>query len=112
MKKLKNQITFAALLMLLSTTALSAKTETGASTLPAVNIRERIQLPESLKKSGFNEKVKVVFTVNEQGNVNHAIAATTNPELKKNIEKQFLALTLNGLKANVANSIVISFIVY
>ena len=59
----------------------------------------------------FNEeeKVNVVFTVNEIGEVNLVVANTTNESLKKSIETQFMKLKLNKLKANNAYSVVFNF---
>ena len=51
----------------------------------------------------------MVFTVNETGNVNLVVVNTTNENLKKSIETQFVKLKLNNLKANNAYSVVFNF---
>jgi hypothetical protein len=55
--------------------------------------------------------VKIVFTVDEKGNVNYEAAATKNAELKKAIESQFKQMSFAELTPNTAYNIVISFIV-
>ncbi len=72
-------------------------------------IKEHIKFPNFLMNYAKQEKVNVVFTVNETGEVNLVIANTTNEMLKKSIESQFLKLKLNNLKANNAYSVVFNF---
>jgi hypothetical protein len=71
------------------------------------NVQKEIQAHFNLKAENA-QKVEVVFTTNEQGNVNLAIAKTENVDLKKAIESNFLKLHLNNVKANNAYSVVIS----
>ncbi len=56
-----------------------------------------------------NEKINVVFTVNDLGQVNLVIANTNNKQLKQSIESQFMTLNLSQLKSNNAYSIVFNF---
>ena len=72
-------------------------------------IREHIKFPNLLMDFNKEEKVNVVFTVNEAGNVNLVIVNTSNENLKKSIETQFAKLKLNNLKANNAYSVVFNF---
>ena len=72
-------------------------------------IKEHIKFPDLLIHFNQEEKVNVVFTVNETGEVNLVIANTTNESLKKSIETQFMKLKLNKLKANNAYSVVFNF---
>lgn len=72
-------------------------------------IKEHIKFPNLLMHFNADEKVNVVFTVNEIGEVNLVIANTTNESLKKSIETQFMKLKLNKLKANNAYSVVLNF---
>lgn len=72
-------------------------------------IKEHIKFPNFLMSYTKQEKVNVVFTVNETGEVNLVIANTNNEMLKKSIESQFLKLKLNNLKANNAYSVVFNF---
>ena len=55
-----------------------------------------------------SEKVEVVFTTDEAGKVNLAIAKTENAELKKAIESRFLKMQFKQLKADVAYGITLN----
>ncbi len=72
-------------------------------------IKEQVKFSNYATYQGHEEKVNVVFTVNEAGQVNLVIANTENPSLKKDIEEQFLKLSLKQLKANNAYSIQFNF---
>lgn len=72
-------------------------------------IKEQIKFPDTLINFNQEEKVNVLFTVNETGQVNLVIANTNNETLKKSIESQFMKLTLNNLQANNAYSVVFNF---
>ncbi len=50
--------------------------------------------------NSYIEEAKVVFTVNNKGNVDLVIADTNNKTLKKSIEEQFLKLKFNNLSSN------------
>ena len=71
-------------------------------------IKEHITFPDFLNFAK-EEKVNVVFTVNETGNVNLVVVNTSNENLKKSIESQFVKLKLNNLKANNAYSVIFNF---
>ena len=73
-------------------------------------IKEHVKFPKLiLPVQHQQQKVEVVFTTSENGNVNFVLAKTDNKEIKTEIEKQFSKLNLNKLKANVAYSIVLNF---
>src|SRR5690349_9212025 len=72
-------------------------------------IKDHVKFPNLMMNFNQEEKVNVVFTVNEAGQVNLVIANTSNEILKKAIETQFKKLTLNQLKANNAYSIQFNF---
>lgn len=72
-------------------------------------IKEHIKFPDLLMRFNEEEKVNVVFTVNEAGEVNLVVANTSNESLKKSIEAQFMKLKMNKLKANNAYSVVLNF---
>ena len=74
-------------------------------------IEAAVSLPKELRTPGFSQKVKIVFTVDEKGNVNYEAAATKNPELKKAIESQFKQMSFAELTPNTAYNVVINFIV-
>lgn len=72
-------------------------------------------ISQQLKFSGLSlppnqeQKVNVVFTVNEKGKVNLVVANTDNEALRKAIEEQFLKLTLTKLVPDNAYSIQLNF---
>ena len=73
-------------------------------------IKEHVKFPKLILPVKHQEqKVEVVFTTSENGNVDFVLAKTDNKEVKAEIEKQFSKLNLNKLKANVAYSIVLNF---
>ena len=98
--------------ILISTATFAKAGETPVTTdagNAAKTIREHIKFPNFNIYQAQEEKVNVVFTVNENGQVNLVIANTSNAILKKTIEDQFLKLTLKQLKANNAYSIQFNF---
>ena len=72
-------------------------------------IKDHVKFPNFSINGIQQEKVNVIFTVNETGQVNLVIANTGNVSLKRTIEEQFLKLTLKQLKANNAYSIQFNF---
>lgn len=72
-------------------------------------IKEHIKFPDLFTNFNQVDKVNVLFTVNENGEVNLVIANTKNETLKKMIESQFMKLKLNNLKADNAYSVVFNF---
>jgi hypothetical protein len=77
-------------------------------------IREYFKFPQILAtrvetKNVSNNTVEVLFTTNESGHVNFALAKTQNEELKKEVEKQFYKLYLPKLKQDVVHSVVLNF---
>ena len=72
-------------------------------------IKDHIKFPNLLQHFDHEEKVNVVFTVDEMGRINLVIANTANDSLKKMIESQFMKLKLENLKANNAYSVVFNF---
>jgi hypothetical protein len=72
-------------------------------------ILEKISFSNELINFKDEEKVKVVFTVNETGKVNLVIANTKNESIKNAIEKQFTKLVFENMTANNAYSIVFNF---
>lgn len=72
-------------------------------------IKEHVRFPKLILPVQQQQKIEVVFTTAENGNVNFVFAKTDNKEAKAEIEKQFSKLNLNKLKANVAYSVVLNF---
>jgi endo-beta-N-acetylglucosaminidase D len=101
MKTLKSIIATVALLISLNSIA------GNNSNITSANIQKEIQLHLTVKVEQ-SQKVEVVFTTDETGKVNLAIAKTDNAELKKSIEANFLSLHFGGIKNNTAYSIVIN----
>ncbi|MGZ3884408.1 MAG: hypothetical protein ACXVPQ_03720 [Bacteroidia bacterium] len=87
------------------------KANDGGGTLSETEktIKEHVTFPNLILPIEKNEKVEIIFTTTESGKVNFVLAKTKNEVLKREIEKQFLNLTLSKLKANVAHSIVFNF---
>lgn len=97
---------------ILFSVSLNAKTGENPGTLlidAHKEIKEHVKFPNMFISYGQEEKVNVVFTVNETGNVNLVIANTPNETLKRTIESQFIKLKLSSLKANNAYSVVFNF---
>jgi hypothetical protein len=55
------------------------------------------------------QKVEVLFTTDQNGNINFVLAKTVRRDLKAEIEKQFLKLHLIGLQRDVVHSVVLNF---
>jgi hypothetical protein len=77
-------------------------------------IRDYFKFPQILatrveSKNVSHNTVEVLFTTNESGHVNFALAKTQNEELKKEVEKQFYKLYLPKLKQDVVHSVVLNF---
>ena len=108
---LKKSITFLVFGILISLNVNAKANETPSITISDANktIKEHIKFPNLLMDFNKEEKVNVVFTVNETGNVNLVVVNTSNENLKKSIETQFIKLKLNNLKANNAYSVVFNF---
>ena len=87
----------------------NANTIAGTGNETEKTIKEHVKFPNIILPLKKQEKVTVLFTTSENGKVNFVFAKTNNKEIKSEIEKQFLQLTLTKLKANVAYSIVLNF---
>lgn len=97
---------------LMSLTARAGGIEPSKSIIISVatkTIKDHLKFPNLLINQAHEEKVNVVFTVNEVGRVNFVIANTSNEILKRSIETQFSKLVLKQLKANNAYSIQFNF---
>lgn len=68
----------------------------------------KILIPR-LEEKGRMNKVEVLFTTDQNGNVNFVLAKTVDPALRSEIEKQFAGLRLKKVKQNVVHSVVLSF---
>jgi len=68
-----------------------------------------ILMPVNESRAIVNNKVEVLFSTDSTGKVNFALAKTQDEELKKEIEKQFMALQLKQLKSEVVHKVVLNF---
>jgi hypothetical protein len=69
----------------------------------------QVLIPHTNDEEVVSHKVEVFFTTDVVGHVNFVLAKTQEPELKLEIEKQFSALQLPQLKANVTHSVMLNF---
>lgn len=75
-------------------------------------VKSSIKTPSVIKEKHLSQKVKVYFSVNEKGEVTEVFANSTNKEIKKDLEEQFLHFTFPELKPCGTNSIELNFVVY
>lgn len=66
-------------------------------------------LPVNEAKTLVDNKVEVLFSTDTTGKVNFVLAKTESEELRKEIEKQFLALQLKQLKSEVVHKVILNF---
>lgn len=69
----------------------------------------QVLVPVNETKSSAENKVEVLFSTDSTGKVNFVLAKTENQALRKEIEKQFLALELKNLKSEVVHKVVLNF---
>jgi hypothetical protein len=69
----------------------------------------QILIPYYDSKKATAHKVEVLFTTDNKGKVNFALAKTEDPLLKQEIEKQFSNLRLLKVKQNTVHSVVLNF---
>lgn len=69
----------------------------------------QILLPVKETSAVTSNSVEVLFTTDKSGQVNFVLAKTENKELKKEIEKQFMALSLKQVKSDVVNKVILNF---
>lgn len=109
MKTLKLMI--AAVFVSLTLTGLAG---TGGDGTTEKEIQKHLSFPNILlpiNKTQCN-KIDVVFTTNENGQVNLVIAKTENESLKKEIEKNFSKLVLKTTKPNVCYGVTLKLKTY
>jgi|SRR6218665_1331245 len=75
-------------------------------------IQSALSAPKGIKPKSGPEKITVCFVVNEQGTVTEACAKTANPEVRQNLQKQFMGMNLQGLAPCVTHSIDVNFVNY
>jgi hypothetical protein len=103
-KTIKSSFTVAAVLIALGGVAgNSNNTNNSAEKI----IQTKIHIGQTVY--GTDNKVEILFTTNEKGEVNFALAKTENKNLKKEIEKQFQTLHFTQLKKDAVNSVILNF---
>lgn len=75
-------------------------------------VKQLIKAPAALQKTPHSQTITVLFSVNENGQVNDVFAKTNDLRVKTDLEQQFRHMTLKGLAPAVMNSIDINFLVY
>lgn len=82
----------------------------GKHTTPEKEIQKHLAFPNVLVPVSKTEstKVEVLFTTQEDGQVNFVIAKTYNEQLKKEIEKNFAKLVLKSIKPNVCYGVTLN----
>lgn len=94
-----------------------SNTEPSAKGVPvetAKTIRKYFKFPQvlipQLHSSSEVKKVEVLFSTDQSGKVTYVAAKTEDQNLKREIEKQFMSLHLEGLKDSVGlHTVVLSF---
>lgn len=85
---------------------LKANDETKKSiVLPTVNTESKIN-------SGYQESIKVFYTVDPNGKVNQVSARTENTQVKKALEDKMLKMEFPGKTPNIGNLIIVNLKVY
>lgn len=74
-------------------------------------IQSALSTPNCMKDKAAAEKITVCFVVNELGDVTEAFAKTENPELKAQLQKQFMSMNLKGMAPCVTHSIDVNFVI-
>ncbi|MBS1650861.1 MAG: hypothetical protein JSU07_02510 [Bacteroidetes bacterium] len=98
MRNIQKISLFAGLALVLLSDNLSAATSAHINENTCKTIAQQIHVNNLFINK--NQKIEVLFTTNENGKVNFALAKTQNDVLKKHLESAFLKLTLLQLKAN------------
>lgn len=75
-------------------------------------VKQLIKAPAALQKTPHSQTITVLFSVDENGQVNDVFAKTKDIRVKTDLEQQFRHMTLKGLAPAVMNSIDINFLVY
>lgn len=108
MKTTIQTIIIASGFILLSLTAnASTFPETTYKTASGKTIHSSLKVPSALGIK--NQQVEILFSTDEKGMVNFALAKTSNQLLKKEIEKQFYSMHFSDLKPEMINSVVVNF---
>lgn len=61
-------------------------------------IQNNMRVPESMKNAVSSERVRVVFTIDENGKAHVVDVCTRRPELKGSVTKQFEAIDFSDSK--------------
>jgi hypothetical protein len=72
----------------------------------STEIQENIKLEKQVVTK--NERVEVLFTTNQNGDINFVMVKTENKALKGEIEKQFSSFNFKTLKSETVHSIILN----
>ena len=110
--KTKNKITTLVLIAGLLITSLNAKPNTIFGGIDAVEtektIKDYFKFPQIVIPVNESRKIEVLFTTDQNGQVNFVLAKTSDQNLKTEIEKQFSKLSLTKLKKEVVHSVTLN----
>lgn len=105
-----NKFIFSALLVLgFGISGMNAANGSVTKDGPAL-AEKTIQLKLAAAKLSLTEqKIQVLFTTGENGDINFVLVKTDNRELKNEIEKQFRSMNFPFLKKESVNSVTLHF---
>jgi hypothetical protein len=99
--------------LLLSSQIGFAQNLTEQSNAPSIQqkIQNNVRVPQTLLSRNSEERVRVVFTIDENGNVNIVDINTSNPGLIQDVRRQFESMNFagNDFKADTQYSIWLTF---
>ncbi len=94
------------LILAISISSLFANANVKTPNVISNEIQEGIKIEKQFLNQ--NQKVEILFTTNQNGDVNFALAKTNNTNLKLELEKQFSLLNFKALKSETVYSIVLN----
>jgi outer membrane biosynthesis protein TonB len=84
--------------LLLSSQLSFAQHLNNENSVPSIQqkIQNNIRVPQTLLQQNGEERVRVVFSIDENGNVNIVDINTSNPGLIKDVRRQFESMNFSG----------------
>ncbi len=98
--RMKTLVIFLSLITCLAGVPANAQGFTASDKTPLIfeKIQESVQVPDIMKGSVSSERVRVVFTIDENGCAHVVDVNTARAELKVPVTKQFEAIDFSGTK--------------
>jgi hypothetical protein len=95
---MRTLVIFLSLITCLAGIPANAQSFTGADKTPLIfeKIQNSVQVPEIMKGSVSTERVRVVFTIDENGRAHVVDVNTARPDLKAPVTKQFEAIDFSA----------------